>query len=108
VSGSHLRPAANFFFSLGFSLDSCGFVIFVAPSLTRGQVCNLLLLLVLASADLNSIERLQKLQNYISDQYCKMLIKLTDFRISLYYIVYVNPNHGRQDLVDVNILVYVS
>jgi hypothetical protein len=31
-------------------LDSCGFCYFVAPSLRRGRVCNLLLLLVLASA----------------------------------------------------------
>jgi hypothetical protein len=31
-----------------FLLDSCGY--FVAPSLTRGRACNLLLLLVLASA----------------------------------------------------------
>jgi hypothetical protein len=50
VSGTHLGPATNFSFSLKFSLDSCGFVIFVAPSLTRGRVCNLLLLLVLARA----------------------------------------------------------
>jgi hypothetical protein len=50
VSGTHLGPANNFCFCLKFSLDSCGFVFFVAPSLTRGRVCNLLLLLVLARA----------------------------------------------------------
>jgi hypothetical protein len=50
VSGTHLGQATNFSFSLKFSLDSCGFVIFVAPSLTRGRVCNLLWLLFLASA----------------------------------------------------------
>jgi hypothetical protein len=50
VSSAHLGPVINFSFSLKFSLDSCGLVIFVAPSLTRGLVCNLLLLLVLASA----------------------------------------------------------
>jgi hypothetical protein len=49
VSGTHLGPATNFSFSLKFSLDSCG-CYFVAPSLTRGRVCNLLLLLVLDSA----------------------------------------------------------
>jgi hydrogenase maturation factor len=27
VSGTHLGPATNFYFSLKFSLDSCGFVI---------------------------------------------------------------------------------
>jgi hypothetical protein len=48
VSGAHLRRAKNFSFSLKFSLDSCLF--FVAPSLTRGRVCNLVLFLVLASA----------------------------------------------------------
>jgi hypothetical protein len=50
VSGSHKGPATNFSFSLKFSSDSCGFFYFVEPSLTRGRVCNLLLLLVLASA----------------------------------------------------------
>jgi hypothetical protein len=49
VSGTHLGPATNFSFSLKFSLDRYGFVIFVAPSLTRGRVCNLLLLLGLTS-----------------------------------------------------------
>jgi hypothetical protein len=49
VSGAHLGPATNFSFSLKFLLGSyCCY--FVAPSLTRGRVCNLLLLLVLASA----------------------------------------------------------
>jgi hypothetical protein len=47
VSGAHLGPVTNFSFSLKFYLDSC---YFVAPSLTRGRVCKLLLLLVLASA----------------------------------------------------------
>jgi hypothetical protein len=49
VSGIHLGPATNFSFSLKFSLDSFG-CYFVAPSLTGRRVCNLLLLLVLASA----------------------------------------------------------
>jgi hypothetical protein len=42
VSGTHLGPTTNFYFSLKLSLDSCGFVILLAPSLTRGRVCNLL------------------------------------------------------------------
>jgi hypothetical protein len=50
VSGTHLGPATNCCFSLKFSLDICEFVIFVAPSMMRGWVCNLPLLLVLASA----------------------------------------------------------
>jgi hypothetical protein len=51
VSGIHLERAINFSFSSKCSLDSCGVCYFVAPSLTRGRVCNLLLLLVLASSD---------------------------------------------------------
>jgi hypothetical protein len=49
ASGTHLGPAINFSFSLNFfrQLRVC---YFVAPSLTRGRACNLLLLLVLASA----------------------------------------------------------
>jgi hypothetical protein len=50
VSGAHLGPATNFTFSLRFSFRQLLFVIFVAPSLTRGRVCNLMLLLVLSSA----------------------------------------------------------
>jgi hypothetical protein len=50
VSGAHLGPTTNFSFSLKFSLDSCGFCYFIAPWQTRGRVCNLLLLPVLASA----------------------------------------------------------
>jgi hypothetical protein len=42
VSGAHLGPATNFTSALRFSSDSCGFVIFVAATLTRGRVCNLL------------------------------------------------------------------
>jgi hypothetical protein len=49
VSGTHLGPWTNFSFSLNFSLASWE-CYFVAPSLTTGRVCNLLLLLVLASA----------------------------------------------------------
>jgi hypothetical protein len=41
VSGAHLGPATNFSISLRFSFRQ--FVCYVvAPSLTRGQVCNLL------------------------------------------------------------------
>jgi hypothetical protein len=50
VSGSHLGPVTNFSFSLKFSLDKLRVCYFVAPSLTRGRVCNLLLLLVLNRA----------------------------------------------------------
>jgi hypothetical protein len=50
VPGTHLGPATNFSFSLKFYLGSCVLWYFVAPSLTRGRVCNLLLLLVLASS----------------------------------------------------------
>jgi hypothetical protein len=42
VSGAHQGPATNFSFSMKFPSHSCRFVIFVAPSLTRGRVCNLL------------------------------------------------------------------
>jgi hypothetical protein len=45
VSGAHLGPANNFSFSLKFPSDSWGFAI-VAPSLTRGRVCNLLVQLL--------------------------------------------------------------
>jgi hypothetical protein len=41
VSGTHLGPVTNFSFSLKFPLDNC-VCYFVAPSLTRGRVCNLL------------------------------------------------------------------
>jgi hypothetical protein len=50
VSGAHLGPATNFSFSLRFSFRQLRVCYFVAPSLTRGRVCNVLLLLVLASA----------------------------------------------------------
>jgi hypothetical protein len=51
VSGTHLGPLTNFSFSLKFCLDSCGLIIFCsALSDEREQVCNLLLLLVLARA----------------------------------------------------------
>jgi hypothetical protein len=50
VSGAHLGPATNSLFSLKFSLKQFRVCYFVAPSLTRGRICNLLLLLVLASA----------------------------------------------------------
>jgi hypothetical protein len=43
-------PMTNFSFSLKLSLDSCGICYFVVPSLMTGWVCNLLLLLGLASA----------------------------------------------------------
>jgi hypothetical protein len=47
VSGSHLGPVTNFLFEMFFrQLRVC---YFVAPSLTRRRVCNLLLPLVLAS-----------------------------------------------------------
>jgi hypothetical protein len=47
VSGAHLRPATNFSSSLKFSSDSCVSCNFVAPSQTRGLVCNLLVQLLL-------------------------------------------------------------
>jgi hypothetical protein len=50
VPGAHLGPAINFSFSLRFYFRQLTVCYFVAPSLTRGRVCNLLLLLVLASA----------------------------------------------------------
>jgi hypothetical protein len=50
VSGTHLGPATNFSFSFKFSLDSWRVCYFAVASLTRRRVCNLLLLLVLASA----------------------------------------------------------
>jgi hypothetical protein len=40
VSGSHLGPATDFSFSLKFPSDSWRVCYFVAPSLTRGRVCN--------------------------------------------------------------------
>jgi hypothetical protein len=50
VSEAHLGPMTNFSFSMEFPSDSCGFVIFVAPSMTRGRVCNLLVQLLLGLA----------------------------------------------------------
>jgi hypothetical protein len=49
VSGTHLGPATNFFL-LEIFFRQLQFCYFVVPSLMRGWVCNLLLLLVLASA----------------------------------------------------------
>jgi hypothetical protein len=52
VSGQHLRPATNFSFtSMEIILRQCGVCYYGAGSLTRGQVCNLQLMLGLASAD---------------------------------------------------------
>jgi hypothetical protein len=42
VSGTHLGPVTNFPFSLTFPLDSLRVCYFIAPSLTRGRVRNLL------------------------------------------------------------------
>jgi hypothetical protein len=50
VSGTHLGRATNFSLSLKFSLGILRVRYFVAPSLTRGRVCNLLLLVGLARA----------------------------------------------------------
>jgi hypothetical protein len=45
-----IRACDQFFFPLEIFFRQLRVCYFVAPSLTRGQVCNLLLLLVLASA----------------------------------------------------------
>jgi hypothetical protein len=50
VSDAHLGPGTNSSFSLRFSFRQLQVCYFVAPSLTRGCICNLLLLLVQASA----------------------------------------------------------
>jgi hypothetical protein len=50
VSGAHLGPTTNFSFFLRFSFRQLRVCYFAESSLTRGRVCNLLLLLVLASA----------------------------------------------------------
>jgi hypothetical protein len=50
VSGAHLGPATNFTFSLKFSFRQLRFCNFVAPSLTRGRVYNLLVQLLLKLA----------------------------------------------------------
>jgi hypothetical protein len=50
VSGNPLGPATNFFFPLEIFFRQLRVCYFVAPSLTRGRVCNLLLMLDLASA----------------------------------------------------------
>jgi hypothetical protein len=42
VSGAHLGPATNFYFSLKYSLRQLLVCYFIAPSLTRGRVFNLL------------------------------------------------------------------
>jgi hypothetical protein len=42
VSGAHLGPTTNFSISLRFSFRQLLFVMFVAHSLMRGRVCNLL------------------------------------------------------------------
>jgi hypothetical protein len=49
VSGAHLGPM-TFFFLLGISFRQLRLCYFVAPSLTRGQVCNLLVQLFLGLA----------------------------------------------------------
>jgi hypothetical protein len=49
VSSTHLELMTNFFFLLEIFFRQLQVCYFVAPPLTRGQVCNLLLLLVLAS-----------------------------------------------------------
>jgi hypothetical protein len=49
VSGTHLGPATNFFFHLEIVSRQLQVCYFIASSLTRGLVCNLLLPLVLAS-----------------------------------------------------------
>jgi hypothetical protein len=41
VSGTHLGPATNFFFLVEISFRQMRVCYFVAPSLTRGRVCNL-------------------------------------------------------------------
>jgi hypothetical protein len=50
VSGAHLGPRYQFFFLLEILFRQLRVCYFVAPFLKRGRVCNLLLLLVLASA----------------------------------------------------------
>jgi hypothetical protein len=50
VSDTRLGPATNISFSLKISFRQLPACYFVAPSLTRERVCNLLLLLVLAIA----------------------------------------------------------
>jgi hypothetical protein len=50
LSGTHLGPTTNFSFSLIFFFRRLRVCYLVAPTLMRGWVCNLLLLLVLASA----------------------------------------------------------
>jgi hypothetical protein len=42
VSGAHVGPATNFFFLLEISFGQLRVYYFVAPSLTKGRVCNLL------------------------------------------------------------------
>jgi hypothetical protein len=42
VSGAHLGPVTNFFFLLEISFRQLRVCNFVAPSLTRGRVCELL------------------------------------------------------------------
>jgi hypothetical protein len=50
VSGTHLGPVTNFFFLLEISFRQLRVCYFVAPSLTRGRVCNLLVQLILGLA----------------------------------------------------------
>jgi hypothetical protein len=50
VSGAHLGPGDQYIFLLEILYRQLRVCYFVAPSLTRGRVCNLLLLLVFASA----------------------------------------------------------
>jgi hypothetical protein len=50
VSGAHLGHATNFSFSLKFPFRHLRVCYFVAPSLTRGRVCNLLVQLLLGLA----------------------------------------------------------
>jgi hypothetical protein len=50
VSSTHLRLRGQFFFLLEIVFRQLRVCYFAAPSLMRGRVCNLLLLLLLASA----------------------------------------------------------
>jgi hypothetical protein len=49
VSSTHLGPTTNFFFLLEIFFRQLQVCYIVVPSLTRGRLCNLLLLLVLAN-----------------------------------------------------------
>jgi hypothetical protein len=73
VSGTHLGPVTNFFFQHGIFFRQLWVCYFVVPSLTRGRVYNLLLLLVLASAALLGSKFRRTQDHILLSQFLRLL-----------------------------------